>query len=465
MAARSVTPGGALLRTSRMFAIPAPIPPPSEATVGNKGSRSKTTAFPTHQIITTTNAARKRGDWGLKRPLPLRATTKATYAMLRVKEVDSIEGITDYSSATDLGMTLKKFQQLRLPITVPDETSPLTKDFSKPRKSAFEEDRDFTATDFAERVALVDKRWKFSGPWLAGMGHGEFSQWVEKKVRPRRAEFREFLKQRLAQETLQEDAQKAMDEGNEVPTVADASAISEERFMEYLRALRNNRLQLFDMVGQFLDLAPLTPPRTDSLTPRSGGSPYSSRGPPITHPSAGLSYLRSSAFVENHPFYGPQKEHPPVEARVVKPRRRRGAVNELKLGVAGFITEAPGGESKANQRSDVQRENGYAYDRIDITMKGGQTVWVQPREVTINSRGRVDLKVTDVDKEAYLVAQELLGADEKTTFRKPELERKPAMRAANIRQRFNPGQPRMSGASQYGLSSAYRTFKNNTKQQ
>jgi len=461
MAARSVTPGGALLRTSRMFALPAPIPPPPETNLGNKGSKSKTVTFPTHQIITTTNASRKRGDWGLKRPLPLRATTKSTYAMLRVNQMDSIEAITDYSSATDLGITLRKFQELHLPITVAEERN-VYQAYTKLPRSVFEEDRDFTAIDPAERAALVDKRWKFSGPWLAGMGQGEFRKWIEKTVRPKRSEFREFLKQKLAQETVNKKMQKAMDAGETpAPIAPDTAAISDGRLIQYLRVLRNNRAQLYDMVGQFLDLAPLQPPSAESegkfsnLAPPSG-SPYSARGPPVTHPSAGISYLRTAMFMDNHPFYGPQKEHAPVEARVVKPRRP-GFVGDAKVGIAGFITDAPQGDTHSNQRdmarsASIPNPDGHIWDRIDTSKKGGHKVFVQAREATVNSRGGVEITISDADTEAYLVAQELLGAEETKTFRRPAATPRVRDRKWPDRSHLSKN-PRMSSAGGYGLGS------------
>ena len=461
MAARSVTPGGALLRTSRMFALPAPIPPPPESNLGNKGSRTKTSTFPTHQIITTTNASRKRGDWGLKRPLPLRATTNSTYAMLRVNQMDSIEAITDYSSATDLGITLRKFQELHLPITV-EEGRKTHQPYTKVPRSVFEEDRDFTAIDPAQRAALVDKRWKFSGPWLAGMGQGEFRRWIEKTVRPKRSEFRDFLKQKLAEESFNKRLQKAMDAGETAPTAPDTTAISDDQLIQYLRVLRNNRAQLYDMVGQFLDLAPLQPPSAESegkfsnLAPPSG-SPYSDRGPPVTHPSAGISYLRTAMFMENHPFYGPQKEHAPVEARVVRPRRP-GFAGDAKVGIAGFITESPVGDTQSNQRDaaksvSITNPDGHIWDRIDTSRQGGHKLFVHAREATVNSRGGVEITITDADSEAYLVAQELLGAEETKTFRRPAAAHRPKERKWADRSSHLSRNPRMSSAGGYGLSS------------
>jgi len=390
--------------------------------------------------------------------------------MLRVNEIDSIEGITDYSSATDHGITLKKFEQLHLPVTVPETKSGFTRDSPKPLRSVFEEDTDVTAMSPENRIKLVDKRWKFDGPWLAGIGHGEFNQWLEQRVRPKRAQFHNFLKRKLAAEINNEESQKAIDAGEPEPPAVKASGITEDQLLQYLRVLRNNRARLFDMVGQFLDLAPLKAPGLDgdfggnTAVAFEGGNPYSARGPPITHPSAGLSYLRSSSFLENHPFYGPQEKHAPVEARVVKPRRG-GDPRDLRIGVAGFITSSPPRESKENQKGNAHtRQSGHIYDRIDITKKGGHKVFLHPTEAIVNSMGRVELRIEEADPEALLVAQELLGADETTTFRKPATEPKPATRPLDIRNRFGSyekfvGAPKLSTARQYGLDPITRRFR------
>ena len=375
--------------------------------------------------------------------------------MVRVQAMDSAEGITDFWSATDHGITLRKFQELNMPITVPSGQSVggFT-GLSGPAKnnpSVFEEEHDFTAIDLSKRASVADKRWKFTGPWLAGMTQGEFAKWIEKSVRPKRAEFREFLKRRLAEDEYQTAAARALDSGEDVPAGPDAMAITEDQLVGYLRKLRNNNEKLFDMVGEFLDLAPLQPPGLGYLGSdrdgRSAANPYSASGPPVSHPSAGLSYLRTTAYLDNHPFYGPQTEHPPVEARLLRPRRPAAGL-DAKLGVAGFVADRPFGEAKSNSNA-----RGYIYDTLNLDKKGGSTVFVQVREAKVTSKGYVDLEVTDADTEAYLVAQELLGVDEKQTFRPPQKapSRQPLDRASQIRKRYRVPPTAMSSADQYGV--------------
>ncbi|KAG7287123.1 hypothetical protein NEMBOFW57_006628 [Staphylotrichum longicolle] len=462
MAARTVSPGGALLRASRMFAIPAPIPPPPDDGVlaSNFSSNTATLAYPTHQVITTLSSSRKQGDWGLKRPLPLKSTTKSSNPMLRVKAIDTIEQITDYTSATDHGITLRKFQELGMPLTARraagGEQDEKTNTLNLPQKSVFEESLDVTDIHPDKRAEAIETRWKFDGPWLAGMTPGEFNKWLSKEVRPRRPEFREFLKKKLASEMHANAAKVALDKGEEQPAPIDPSSVTEDQLVDYLRQLRHNNQALYDMVGQFLDLAPLKPPTAAQvgipgsnhrLEFRETKSPYAAGGPPVTHPSAGLSYLRTSMYMDNHPVYGPQKQQPPVVARILRPRRPAQAMI-ARLGVAGFIVNTPLGDTAFNSRSG----QGALYDKIDPDLDGGAKVWVQPQRAAVDAKGRVVLSVTDVSQEAVLVAQELLGNAACLGVKPAEKEMNRVETSSQIRQRFRAADvPTMSSAQDYGV--------------
>ena len=463
MATRSVSPGGALLRASRMFAMPDPIPPPPiEGAAGSYfSSTTATVAFPTHQVITTLSSSRKLGDWGLKRPLPLKSTTKSSNPMLRVKAIDTIEQITDYSSATDHGITLRKFQELGIPVTArrpaggdrPESTT----NMNLPQMSVFEDALDATDIHPDKRAELVDFRWKFTGPWLAGMTQGEFNKWLAKEVRPKRPAFRQFLKKKIASELHAAVAKAALDKGQEQPPMADPSTVTEDQLIDYLRKLRHNNQALYDMVGQFLDLAPLMPPdvsqtglpkeKVRSLQFSEVKTPYAERGPPVTHPSAGLSYLRTSMYMENHPIYGPQRYHAPVVGRVLKPRRQAQATG-AKIGVAGLIVNTAVGDTRFNNRINTTT----VFDKIDPSVEGGAKVWVQPTRAAVDSVGCVVLSVNEGSKEGILVAQELLG-NAVCLGAEPEDEMNRRETAMDLRRRYSaPDAPTtMSSAQDYGL--------------
>jgi len=447
-----------------MFSLPSPIPPPGHDghAGGNYHSESATLAFPTHQVITTLSSSRKQGDWGLKRPLPLKSTTKSSNPMLRVKAIDTIEQITDYSSATDHGITLRKFQELNMPLTArrpaggdhKDNTSTM----NLPQKSVFEESFDVTDIHPDKRAEAMDSRWKFTGPWLAGMTQGEFSKWLAREVRPKRPAFRQFLRKKIASELHAAAAKEALDKGLDQPPVMDPSSVTEDQLLDYLRKLRHDNQALYDMVGLFLDLAPIAPPtvsqtglptsKVTHLKFNEMKNPYAERGPPITHPSAGISYLRTSMYMENHPIYGPQKQQSPVVARIIRPRRQAQA-SPAKLGVAGFIVDTPLGDTASNTRGAAPG----VFDRIDPSIEGGSKVWAHPKMASVDSSGRLTLRVDDPSREATLVAQELLGTAVCLGEKPAEDEMNKRESASAIRQKYRAADtvPTMSSARDYGL--------------
>ncbi|KAK4192404.1 mitochondrial ribosomal protein MRP51 [Podospora australis] len=461
MATRSVSPGGALLRSSRLFSLPAPLPPPSNPHANTRwNSDTMTTPYPTHQVITTVSTSRKNGDWGLKRPLPLRSTTKSTVAMLRVKAIDTMDQITDYSSGADHGITLLKFQELGLPIVTRDANAAKERANlhtpDAPQKSVFEDDIDFTAIgDMKERAELIDKRWKFQGPWLAGMQNGEFQKYIEKQVRPRRAQFRMFLRQKLAEEMNADAKAKAMDAGDEEPNPIRPKDISEEQLTNYLRRLRESNSTLFQMVSQFLDLAPLKPPNVvvDNLD-RQGvkvdvsSNPYAENGPPRTHPSAGLSYLRTKNYIDNHPIYGPQEQIKPVVARLVKPRRQMGGIETPKFGIAGIISDVPLGDVRSNQKFSGSK-NQISVDNLEVEVPGGPKMWVLPNRANIDSEGKILLKATLPKLEVELVAKELIGEGEGIFGKEREADTVKSSEPALARRQYS--KPAFSSAKGYGV--------------
>ena len=388
--------------------------------------------------------------------------------MIRVKHVDSVEQITDFSSANDHGVTLQKFQELGLPMTIPlgGVQGKSRKKMGIPGRSVFEEDFDTTAPD-----GDMENRWKFTGPWLAGMTLGKFKKWLDTTVKPRRVEFQEFLKKKIAAQNLQSVQAAALDAGEEVPTTIDAASITEEQVTDYLRNLRRNGdyQELYEIVGQFLDLAPLEPPNYSdvALTPltrpnqlsyqsaldarqpvkmKANKNPYTNGGPPMTHPSAGISYLRTNMYLDNHPIYGPQATHAPVLGRVLRPRRQ-GVESQAKIGVAGFVADTPFGDSELNRNSVASK----AMERFDPALKGGAKIFVQPLSSTVDAFGRIKTEFGDVaNEECRLVAQELIG-ETKIFGEKPE---KPAPRpsgAAAIRNQYTHRSFRMSSANNYGI--------------
>ncbi|KAI1386292.1 mitochondrial ribosomal protein MRP51 [Hypoxylon trugodes] len=464
MAGRSVSPGAALLRSSRMFSIPAPIPvPPGDHAAATRFySPTATIAYPTHLTVTTTSSSRVNGDWGFKRPFPAKTTTKTTYPLIRVRQVDSAEHVTDFQSASDHAITLRKYQEMHLPISLPSGNSRDSFSQSTTPKSVFEEAGDVTALNEEQKIELANKRWKFSGPWLAGMTDGDFNRYLEKTARGKRSEFRAFLRKTLAAEITASQAQKAIEAGeNEEPSKVTASDITDTQFTDYLRELRDDRMALYNLVSRFLDLAPidlgieynyisrLTPGKERVL---ERGSPYGANGPPITHPSAGISYLRTRNFQENHPIYGPQQYHAPVKGRVVKPSG--GGNFWPSIGVAGFIASTPSGDSVFNAKAQrLQGKFKKTLHQIDLANSGGSKIYVDPYAATVDSYGRVCINIGEANPVAEVIQKELGGEatvleDELRAMEVPEVPRN-----TNTPRSFSsrPGHRVSGSASSYGL--------------
>ncbi|KAI1461441.1 mitochondrial ribosomal protein MRP51 [Annulohypoxylon moriforme] len=467
MAGRSVSPGAALLRSSRMFSMPPPIPPPpgdfSSATKHH--SPTATINFPTHLTVTTTSSSRLSGDWGFKRPFPLKTTTTTTYPLVRVRKVDSIEQVTDFQSATDHAITLRKFQELALPISVPALNS------SKNMKSVFEEDTDVTALDDAKKKELVNKRWKFTGPWLAGMTDGDFQRFLEKTVRGRRIEFRAFLKETLAAEMTADRTRLARENGEPEPSETVAADITEGQLNDYLRVLRVERMTLYNLVSQFLDLAPVDVDVSLRLLGKfmpgsakefENGSPYGISGPPITHPSAGMSYLRTRNFLENHALYGPQKYHAPIKARILKPTNMNTKSYRPSIGMAGFVANTSNSDTafnavKARSASRFQKQ----LFGFELEKRGGAKCYVDPASATIDSSGKIIINIDEPSSEAEVVQKELAGelAEGESVLEHLVKARERAQERSQIPLNprhglggFGMGQRLQGNASSYGLN-------------
>ncbi|KAK7956805.1 mitochondrial 37S ribosomal protein bS1m [Apiospora aurea] len=447
-------------------------------------SETATAAFPTHLTVTTPSTSRMVGDWGFKRPLPLKTTTKSTFPLVRVKKVDSIEHVTDFQSASDHTITLEKFREMNLSFSVPT---------SKDRQanptliSVFEDSRDFTTPAPSKLLATpngsasawetkndgdpLSLRWKFRGPWLAGMTDGEFDRYIAKSVCARRSEFRQFLRERLAAEKTADRNSSISEQDASTPTHAipsvTADEITEEELLEYTRGLRGDRHELFNLVSRFLDLAPvsnahshLAPSMLGHMIPDKAydlyrDSPYASEGPPITHPSAGLSYLRTQAFMENHPIYGPQRSHASVKARIVTPRF--GVTNQNpKIGVGGFIANIPSHETtfsskRRHAQSAVGNNNGITgLNDFDPSLSGGAKVYVQVQTANVDATGKIQIRLLDNDLETDIVQKELVG--ECDTFGGAVKEAaQPKLRSQPTGDRRYMSKRTSGSASNYGL--------------
>ena len=353
--------------------------------------------------------------------MPLRTTTHTSTPHIRIEALDAYERVTDFASAADHTQTLRKWQEVGLPLMTPAKTTQSTLGKSleyvnDAPTNIFEDKLDTTALP-KERSNVSDEgRWKFRGPWIAGMTEGEFNSYVSNDIRSQKLDFQKFLRAECARNLSTEQSRAATDSGevSQISVITEAE-VTQEQFNRFVKDLRENEQYRNKLICQFLDLPPL--PRKDlpmddifSVGGRTtivaedygptSSSPYAETGPPRTHPSGGLSYGRTTSHIHNHHVFGPQKHGPPVPGRVVMPKN--AAVGNFKqaLGVSGFITRIP------NTWRDFKPEGARAaVTNIEPDKEGGSKGWVEPTRAWIDAEGKVQMVVKDADPEAVAVME------------------------------------------------------------
>lgn len=454
-----------------MFSLPSGLRPPPGDYQGatNYDSETATQAFPNLQTVVVPESFRQRGDWGFKRNLPMRSTAKGRKPRyLRVNQVDSMEHVTDFSSAGPHTINLQKWQEMNIAISLPHTAPHIFMPITTPLQSVFEDKYDFTAIDSEKISASDQRRWKYKGPWLANLTEGEFQSYIKREVRGRRAEFRQFLRQEMAstltaaaRQRAHEDVTRSMDDGNMDQEALDPNDLHEvlpedvtnEQILDFLRLSRKNHGLLYEAIEKFLDLAPIEPPeqhRAENVgdlqpfQPKNLESmnPYAKHGPPVTHPSAGLSYLRTNSFMENHPVYGPQKKHRAIKARVMV----QDSKGECKIGVGGFITPSRGAITEFRS-TDM--------DINDFQKPGGPKYWVNVTSAHVNSSGRALIHVDEAGSDEMMIQQEMEG--ERRLFRdevENSKDQAKKVRAPHSSRSVNkPGSFKNSGPRAYGFQS------------
>ncbi|KAL1586329.1 hypothetical protein WHR41_05433 [Cladosporium halotolerans] len=218
------SPTARLLQSSRLFSLPRPLPAAPLENVSSTGtyraSETATEFYPTHQAIATPSSSHFRGDWGLKRPIPGK-TTRSSTPSIRVLEQDTPDHITEFESAADHERSRAKWAEMGVPLVMRNK-----RDFSLSRQlvqSVYEEHLDNTdpnaapiqtgSDGFDGQQTIEAKRWKYSGPFIAGMQEGEFARYVGKQLRARRDEWTEHLMNYFAKEDFEKQRQEARARG------------------------------------------------------------------------------------------------------------------------------------------------------------------------------------------------------------------------------------------------------------
>lgn len=296
----------------------------------------------------------------------------------------------------------------------------------KSRPSAFTNDYDNTTlqphgsdeSTFTAERALRERnrqsttvaRWKTQGPHLTSLTEEEFDRYLMNLVRQHKSEFRKFLeavkmdKKRKHQEALMRDH---ADPNTFEVELQLRSRMEKGELDQWIKELRDNHhdlsSELSTLVREFFDLpafpsASARQNNTNALANEIAVRTRNDAGPPSTHPSAGLSYLLTSAIVNNHPKYGPQSDREPVEARVLRTKEgNRSRDTKADVGLGGFVTSIqPGsipGQSRFKDTGRGQREAPGPLHRLDLSLTGGNKVWLQPRSAYVDEEGRIRLDV------------------------------------------------------------------------
>lgn len=293
-------------------------------------------------------------------------------------------------------------------------------------KSVFDSTDDNTEP---ENDAAASGRWKYRGPWLAGQTQGEFKKYAEKEIRNRKGEFREFLRERLVQKATSARRRAAIDNGETLPT--QPAMTSDVDLDLYIKILRKDDATLFPLIEEFLDL-----PNTRRTT-EGWNSEDSVQGPPATHPSAGLSYLRAIAHTSNHPVLGPQREERPIQGRILVaqiPRRRRAL-----LGVGGIVSEDPRDPLFKDTEPRGMRT-------FDPDVPGGAKVQLHPERISIDTQGKIKLRTKRADNKTVVLYMRSEQASEEQT---------PDVKAQGTRQMPQLDRPPKPAPKGYGLGSGH----------
>ncbi|KAF1982624.1 hypothetical protein K402DRAFT_397346 [Aulographum hederae CBS 113979] len=411
MLAQRGSPTARLLRNSRLFSIPQPLPDPalgnSLADGSTRFSDSATRPYPTRQAITTPPSSLGRGDWGLKRPLPLRTTARGTDPTLRIIEQDSWEQITDFEPANAHTKTLRKFQELGVAIQA--ETPGRIDQWT----GAYETTVDNTALEPTVSENSFDlrnlkrSRWKFGGPAITTMAEGDFNKYMQ-SIEKKKGSFTDFLCERILGPARGSSRMEALAEAESMPgqktknyhwdalTKREQLIVSKE--IAKLRKDTTLASTLADYIREFLDLPPLG---ADGAT-----TSFQAEKVPSTHPAAGLSYLRSDAILDNHPIHGPQKERQPVDARALGPAS--GNTGGM-IGVAGIAVNTA--IKDVDFIDDMESQ---------FVEEGGIRVKVVPLGARIDHQGRIGLRVGKPGNEPKGAGQ--LGNVGKLAPRGPRVE-------------------------------------------
>ncbi|KAK6509919.1 hypothetical protein TWF481_004641 [Arthrobotrys musiformis] len=394
MSSKSLGPTANLIRNSRLMAMPAPL------THTLSDSQLFRAPYPTHQAITTPESSRSRGDWGLKRSIPRKV--ESTY--IKYNDIDTIEHMTKIESAHDTVMTLKKWQEMDIPLQLRDQRA-----------------RSFTSAFYFENTPpppqdqpdSAQPIWGYRKKFVQHMTPGQLKNFVNKKLVPRRKEFEAFADIWFNPPTLPSDLSgpssalpqtDSTTEPSPSPSLAAAASppsetsklttlpnFSIEPPSPALKTARFDSTKAYNVVREFLQI-PL-------------------REVPMTiHPSAGMHYILDTSYLENHPEYGPNRNKD-IQARLIHKLDSRtiDTYRKRTFYVIGGIVQYAQHES-----SSTSEQTSYSISQV---------VRVTPVAAELDHQGRISI---ELDRFAPIqLYKELVGkniAETKLSENRDELD-------------------------------------------
>ncbi|KAF3160333.1 hypothetical protein TWF106_002732 [Orbilia oligospora] len=381
MSSKSLGPTANLIRNSRLMAMPQPL----AHTLSD--SQLFRAPYPTHQAITTPESSRARGDWGLKRSMPRKV--ESTY--IKYNDIDTIEHMTKIESAHDTVMTLKKWQEMDIPLQLRDQRA-----------------RSFTSAFYFENTPppegqpdSIQPIWGYRKKFVQHMTPGQLKNYAIKKLVPRRKEFEAFAdlwfsppapatnpsepsSSHLKTETGAELSPTTSPTTSTPAAAKTVTGISDpfvlptftvDSLSPALKTARFDSTKAYNAVREFLQI-PL-------------------REVPMTiHPSAGMHYTLDTSYLENHPEYGPNRNKE-VRARLIHKLDSRTIDTYRKRTfyvIGGIVQYAQHESSPSNEQTSYSIS---------------QLIRVTPLAAELDHQGRISIELNRfVPIQLY---QELIG--------------------------------------------------------
>ncbi|EWC47201.1 hypothetical protein DRE_03320 [Drechslerella stenobrocha 248] len=381
---KASSPAANLIRNSRLVAMPIP----RGASLSD--SQAYRPPYPTHQAITTPDSSRSRGDWGLKRPIPRKVHSK----YLRYNSIDSIEHRTTFQSSHDTVTTLKKWQEMDIPIKLYSQlanrfTSAFYFDTLPSPSSSEDPHQEILAAP--KSYTLDPPVWGYRTKFIQRMTPGELKTFIDKKIVPRRREFELFVKDGASSRSLPQQQQSPLlPEHSNLDADVDATApASPPQHLQPKEEQERGHSQNQHPLSPITTLPNFAVRPVDTLLKSIRHDDLKSlndvreflrmplRDAPMTlHPSAGLYYILDASYLENHPQYGPNPSRI-IPARVIHKFDMRMTDNSYRRrefyiigGIVQFSSQDIVTQAGLETYYKITRVTGIAPEAADLDQHG-----------------------------------------------------------------------------------------------